>query len=252
MNLSGKTAIVTGGGRDIGRAACVQLARCGASVVVAYPPFEEPAGAAGTVRQIEELGGRAVAVAADVTRSADVAALVEKSLEAFGQEVHILVNLAGGLVARKKMDEMDEEFWDKVIDLNLKSMFLVTKAVLPHMPRGSSIVNFASLAGRDGGGPGSIAYATAKGGVMTFTRGLAKELGARGIRVNAVCPGMINTTFHNTFTKPEVRQKVAAATPLGREGEACEVADLVAYLASEQASFLNGANIDVNGGLAFS
>jgi len=124
--------------------------------------------------------------------------------------------------------------------------------VLPHMPRGSSIVNFASLAGRDGGGPGSIAYATAKGGVMTFTRGLAKELGARGIRVNAVCPGMINTTFHNTFTKPEVRQKVAAATPLGREGEACEVADLVAYLASEQASFLNGANIDVNGGLAFS
>ena len=119
------------------------------------------------------------------------------------------------------------------------------------MADGGAIVNFSSQAGRDGGGPGAIAYATAKGGVLTFTRGLAKELGPRKIRVNCVSPGMINTTFHNTFTKPEVRQRVAASTPLGREGDANEVADLVAYLASENASFINGASVDINGGIYF-
>ena len=170
MNLSGKTAIVTGGGRDIGRATCIQLARCGANVVVAYPPFEDPAGATGTVAEIEKLGQKAIAVPADVMKSADIQALVDRALEAFGADIHILVNVAGGLVARKKMDEMDEDFWDLVMGLNLKSTFMVTRAVLPHMPNGGSIVNFASLAARDGGGPGSIAYATAKGGVMTFTR----------------------------------------------------------------------------------
>jgi len=139
-----------------------------------------------------------------------------------------------------------------VIDLNLKSVWRLTKAALPFMPGGASIVNIASRAGRDGGGAGSLAYATCKGAVMTFTRALAKELGARKIRVNGVCPGMIDTDFHNNFTKPEVRQKVAAATPLGREGEAREVADLVAFLASNRASFVNGTNIDINGATIFS
>lgn len=120
------------------------------------------------------------------------------------------------------------------------------------MPDGGAIVNVASQAGRDGGGPGSLAYATSKGGVMTFTRGLAKELGPRKIRVNSVCPGMINTTFHDVFTSPEVRKKVAASTPVGREGEACEVANLVAFLASDEASFVNGTNADINGGTLFS
>ena len=119
------------------------------------------------------------------------------------------------------------------------------------MPSGSAIVNFASQAARDGGGPGALAYATAKGGVLTFTRGLAKELGPKGIRVNAVSPGMINTTFHDTFTKQEVREKVAAGTPLRREGEAAEVADLVTYLCSDKASFVTGTCIEINGGTYF-
>jgi 3-oxoacyl-[acyl-carrier protein] reductase len=112
-------------------------------------------------------------------------------------------------------------------------------------------VNFSTQAVHDGGGPGAIAYASAKAGVLTFTRGLAKELAPKKVRVNAVSPGMINTTFHNTFTKPEVRAKVAGMTPLGREGEAYEVADLVLFLASEQSSFINGETIQINGGLFF-
>jgi 3-oxoacyl-[acyl-carrier protein] reductase len=146
---------------------------------------------------------------------------------------------------------MEESFWDAVMSVNLKSVFLVTKAVLPHLVDGGAIVNFATQAVHDGGGPGAIAYASAKAGVLTFTRGLAKELGPRKIRVNAVSPGMINTTFHNTFTKPEVRQRVASMTPLGREGEASEVADLVLFLASPRSSFINGESVQINGGIYF-
>jgi 3-oxoacyl-[acyl-carrier protein] reductase len=120
------------------------------------------------------------------------------------------------------------------------------------MGSGGAVVNFASQAGRDGGGPGAAAYATSKGAVMTFTRAMAKELGPSNIRVNCVCPGMISTTFHDTFTKEEVRGNVAKGTPLRREGAASEVADLVAYLASSQSSFITGASVDINGGLFFS
>jgi 3-oxoacyl-[acyl-carrier protein] reductase len=247
--LSQKVALVTGGARDIGRAISLKFAAEGASVLVNY--FDNANDAAETVRMITDAGGRAVAAQADVTKAGDIHKLVMKCRETFGQDIHILVNVAGGLVARKKMDEMDENFWDTVMSVNLKSAFLVTKAVLPYMPDGGSIVNFSSQAGRDGGGMGAIAYATAKGGIMTFTRGLAKELGPRKIRVNCVSPGMINTTFHNVFTKPEVRQKVAAATPLGREGEAAEVAELVFFLASPRSSFINGEAVEINGGSYF-
>jgi 3-oxoacyl-[acyl-carrier protein] reductase len=146
---------------------------------------------------------------------------------------------------------MDLAFWDLLYALNTRSTFLVTKHALPAMADGGAIVNFASQAARDGGGPGAIAYASAKGAVLTMTRGLAKELGPRKIRVNAVSPGMIATTFHDTFTKPEVRQRVASMTPLGREGNASEVADLVAYLAGDGSSFVNGEAIDINGGIFF-
>ena len=247
--LAQKVAIVTGGGRDIGRAVSLKLAQEGAAVVVNY--FDNPADASETTRMIMDRGGKAHAVQADATKADDVQRLVSTCIDVFGQHIHILVNVAGGLVGRKKMEEMDEKFWDFVQDVNLKSAFLVTKAVLPHMPDGGAIVNFSSQAARDGGGFGAIAYATAKGGVLTFTRGLAKELGPRKIRVNCISPGMINTTFHNTFTKPEVRQKVAAMTPLGREGEAREVADLVFFLASARSSFINGESVEINGGTYF-
>ncbi len=249
LDLTGKVALVTGGARDIGRFVSLKLAAAGAAVVVNY--FSSAEAAQETVRQIESAGGRAVAVKGDITRWEDVRRLVEETRKAFGEEIHILVNNAGGLVARKKMHEMDADFWEQVIGLNLTSAFLVSKAVLEYMPDGGAIVNLSSLAARDGGGGGAIAYATAKGGVMTFTRGLAKELGPRRIRVNAISPGLIATTFHDTFTPDEARRRVAGSCALGREGRADEVADSVAYLASDEASYITGASIEINGGLNF-
>jgi len=250
MKLKGKTAVVTGGARDIGREVAIKLAKEGANVVVNYYLSQEDGDT--TLKLIEEAGGKAIIVQGDMTKQEDIDTLVSESKKAFGEEVHVLVNVAGGLIARKTIEEMDVDFFDTMIDVNFKSVFLVTKAFKPLMKSGASIINFASQAGRDGGGPGAALYASAKGAVMTYTRGLAKEFGPQGIRVNALCPGMIATAFHDTFTKPEVRTNVANGTPLRREGKASEVADLVAYLASDESSFLTGNNIDINGGLAFS
>jgi len=249
VDLNNKLAVVSGGARDIGRAICIHLARCGASVAFSYRASEKQA--EDTVAALRDAGVNALAVASDATRWAEVQAFFAKVQDVFRRPVDILVNNAGGLIARKRINEMDEAFWDQVIELNLKSAFLMTKAALPRMSDGGAIVNISSQAGRDGGGPGAIAYASAKGGLMTFTRGLAKELGPRKIRVNALCAGMINTSFHDK-TPPEIRQRVAAMTPLGREGAAPEVAALVTYLASDAASYVNGACIDINGGLVFS
>lgn len=248
--LIGKTAIVTGGSRDIGRAVSEKLAAEGANVVVNYCNNE--AGGQATLDAILAAGGNAILVKADVTKEADVERLVAEALSAFGAKIDILVNVTGGMVARKPLAEMDMEFFNHVMQLNVTSTFLVTKAVVPHMPEGSAILNFASQAGRDGGGPGAAAYGTSKGAVMTFTRAMAKELGPKGIRVNALCPGMIATAFHDTFTKDEVRTAVAAGTPLRRQGNPEEVARTVANLVSEGSSFVTGANIDINGGTYFS
>lgn len=250
MRLDDKVAIVAGGGRDIGKAVAEKLAAAGAKVVVNYLNSRE--GALAAVQEIESGGGKAIAVPGDMTNQSDVENLVAEARIAFGNSIDVLVNVVGGLVARRSLREMDEQFFEKVMRLNVTSTFLTTKAVVPHMRAGSSIINLSSLAGRDGGGPGASAYATSKGAVMTFTRAMAKELGPSNIRVNCVCPGMIATSFHDTFTKPEVRSKVAAGTPLRREGEASEVADLVLYLASDAASFLTGVSVDINGGIFFS
>lgn len=249
-DLKGKVAIVTGGARDIGRAIALKLAENGASVCINY--FGSKDAAQETLDLIKAAKGKAIAVQGDMTKAKDVEKLISKCTQKFGDTIHIVVNNAGGLVARKTMDDMDEAFWDSVIGLNMKSAFLVTKYALPHIPQGGAIVNFSSQAGRDGGGFGAIAYASSKGGIATFTRGLAKEVGSKGIRVNALAPGMINTGFHDKFTKPEVRKNVAAATPLKREGDAKEIADTVAYLVSDAASFITGAVIDINGGTYFS
>jgi 3-oxoacyl-[acyl-carrier protein] reductase len=248
IDLKGKLAVISGGARDIGQAVVVELARCGADVAFTY----HQSGPAETLKALKPLEVRSSAAAVDALDGPAVRAFVAQVVQQFGRPIDILVNVAGGLIARRPLTEMDETFWDQVIDLNLKTTFLLTTAALAHLKDGGAIVNFSSQAARDGGGPGALAYATAKGAITTFTRGLAKELGPRRIRANCVCPGMVSGTFHNTFTKPEVRQRVAAATPLGREGQAVEVAKLVAYLASDAASFVNGAAIDINGGIAFS
>jgi 3-oxoacyl-[acyl-carrier protein] reductase len=248
-SLNGKVAFVTGGARDIGKQVSLKLVEAGAKVCINY--FNNKEQADETLTLIKKAGGDALVVQGDMTKIADVKKAVEACVNAFGNTIHVLVNVAGGLMGRKPLADLTEEFWDAVIDLNLKSAFLVAKEVVPHMNDGGAIVNFSSQAARDGGGFGALAYATAKGGILTMTRGLAKELGPKGIRVNCVSPGMINTTFHNTFTKPEVRTNVANATPLRREGEAREVGDLVVYLASEASSFINGESIEINGGSYF-
>ncbi len=250
MSIKNKVAIVAGGSRDIGRAVSETLAARGAKV--AFTWFNSAEDGQTTASAIRESGGQAIAVRCDMTRAADVENLVAETRKAFGDEIDILVNVTGGLVARKPLPEMSEAFFEQVMKLNATSAFLASKFVVPHMRSGSSIIHFSSQAGRDGGGAGAIAYATSKGAVMSLTRGLAKELGPAGIRVNCVCPGMIDTAFHDRFTKDAVRANVAAATPLRREGSAHEVANLVAYLASSEASFITGASLDINGGIYFS
>lgn len=250
MKLINKVALVAGGARDIGRQVSIKLASEGAKVVVNY--FDNKDDADETLRIIASQGGEAVAVQGDLTKAADVKRIVEDSRKAFGGAINILVNVVGGLVGRKPIVEMEEEFWDFIMNVNVKSTFLITKEVVPYMPEGGAIVYFSSQAARDGGGPGASAYASAKGAVMTFARSMAKELGPKNIRVNALAPGMIATSFHDRFSTDEVRQRVAAATPLRREGKAEEVADLVTYLVSDESSFLTGLNVDINGGLYFS
>ena len=247
MKLQGKTAIVTGGGRDLGRACAVKLASEGANVAINY--FASKARADETVAQIRALGGKAIAVQGDLSKPSDVEALVASTVEAFGG-IDVLVNNTGGLIARKSVAEMPLDHWQAVMDLNLTSTFLMIKASLAHMKSGA-IVNMSSQAGRDGGGPGAIAYATSKGAIMSMTRGLAKELGP-AIRVNALCPGMIDTDFHNIHTADAARRGFEAAAPLKRQGVSDDVGNLVLFLATEDSSFITGACFDINGGILFS
>jgi len=250
MRFKDKLVIVTGGGRDIGRSISLRFAAEGAKVVINYRSDE--AAAQDTLAAVEAAGGTALLHRADVTKSDAVAGLIVAATDFGGGTIDVLVNCAGGMVARKTLADMDEAFFDTVMDLNFKSAFLVTKAALPHLAKGSAIVNLSSLAARDGGGPGASIYAASKGALTTLTRGWAKELGPQGIRVNALCPGLIGTSFHDIFSKPEGRAAVAGNTPLRREGHPDEVAAAVAFLASDEAAFLTGLNMDINGGLAFS
>jgi 3-oxoacyl-[acyl-carrier protein] reductase len=247
-DFQNKLAVVFGGGRDIGGAVAIELARRGAQVALSYHGSNPDK----VVAAITALGHKPYSQRVDALDMSAVRAFAVSSADQAGKKIDVLVNVVGGLVARKRMEEMDDSFWDQVMTLNLKSIFAMTQAALPLMNDAAAIVNVSSQAGRDGGGPGGIAYGASKGALMSMTRGLAKELGPRRIRVNAVCPGMIATKFHDEFTKPEVRQRVAGMTPLGREGKAEEVADLVVYLASDAASFVNGTNVDINGGILFS
>lgn len=249
MRLNGKVAVVTGGSRDIGRAVSIKLASEGAKVCINYCHDESKA--AETLEMIRKAGGVAIAVKADVTKAKDVEALFKAVTEAWGQ-VDILVNNAGGIMGRKAIQEQDEDWYNSLMDLNFKSCWLCTREVLKYMGKGGSIVNISSQAARDGGGPGSSIYACGKAAMLCHTRAMAKELGPRGIRVNAICPGMINTYFHDTFTKPEGREALHRSAPLRREGEAPEVADLACYLASDESSYITGNGIDINGGCLFS
>lgn len=214
--------------------------------------FDNHEDAVETKKLIEGKGGQAIIVQGDMTKQADVKRLFAEALKAFGEEIHVLVNVVGGICGRKAITEQDEAWYNLLMDVNMKSCWLCTREATPHMPQGSAIVNFSSQAARDGGGHGASLYATAKGAVMTFTRSMAKELGPKGIRVNSLAPGTIATSFHDKFNTPENRERMKQTYPLRREGEAKDIADIVAYLASDQAAYLTGVSIDVNGGALFS
>jgi len=199
MDLTGKVAIITGASSGIGNATARTLANCGAAVAINYHRNE--AGAVQLKKEIIEAGGKAVAIQADVTLNADVEALVRRTIEDFGP-IDILVNNAGSLIERLRILELSEQRWDEVISLNMKSAFLCCKAIVPSMieRKTGAIINMSSIAGRNGGALGSIHYSTAKGGVIAFTKGLAKELAPFGIRVNAVAPGATTTLFHKRYS----------------------------------------------------
>ena len=248
MVLKDQVALITGASSGIGRAAAEALAKQGARVAVNY--HKNVAGAQQAVEAIHRMGGEALAIHADVTVHADVQALVKTVRERWGR-IDILVNNAGDLLARRSLADMTEEYWDQVMALNLKSVFLCVKVAWEEMAARQSgcIINITSIAGRNGGGPGAAAYAAAKGGLITYTKGLAKELAPHGIRVNAVAPGVIATPYHERYSPPELFEKYVAAIPMGRAGSSEEVADVIVFLASPAARYITGETVEVNGGM---
>jgi 3-oxoacyl-[acyl-carrier protein] reductase len=249
IDLTAQRAIVTGASTGIGRAIAIALARAGADVAIHYGSSRKEAEE--TARVVESHGRRAVLVQADFRDPTAAGKAVEAAVRALGAPIDILVNNAGSLLGRSAVEEMDAELWQEVIALNLSSVFFATKAALPHLGDGARIVNVSSVAARHGGGPGAVAYAAAKGGVMTLTRGLAKELASRNIRVNAIAPGVIETPFHDKFSTPEQLETFRKGIPLGRLGTSEECAGAVLYLVSPLASYVTGQSIDINGGQWF-
>lgn len=247
FDLVGKVAIVTGASSGIGRATAITLARNGAAVIVNY--LNNAAGAEETVNEIRALRRNGLAIRADVTHRAEIVAMVAETLENF-ERVDILVNNAGSAVQLATLEDCTEELWDAVMDVNLKGVFLCSQVLAPHFRRQKSgrIINVSSLAAEIGGAGGLIAYAAAKGGVNSLTKGLARELASSGATVNAVNPGIIETPFHEKFARPEKLEEIIRNTPLRRSGRPEEVAELIAYLASDDAGFITGEVINIDGG----
>ncbi|MDP5092595.1 MAG: glucose 1-dehydrogenase [Polaribacter sp.] len=247
--LLGKNILITAGAQGIGEAITKHFINAGANVAIHY--FSSAEAAKELVKYAKDKGLNAIAISGDLTNENDANLLVEKTIEAFGN-LDILINNAGSLVARKLLNEMETEFWHKVMDVNLTSMMFVTRAAAPYLSKNknSSIVNLASLAGRKGGHAGSLVYSTSKGAILTFTRALSGELGPLGIRVNAVAPGLIlGTSFHNTHTTKESAVKTISEIPIQRAGNSDDVARAVLFLASEYDGFITGATLDINGGV---
>jgi 3-oxoacyl-[acyl-carrier protein] reductase len=250
MRLKGRTALVTGASGGIGAAIARELASQGASVTINY--FRNDAGAAELCEIIGKAGGEAFAVQADVRSPADIDRLFADHLNRFGR-LDILVNNAGDMVKRIPTADTPEEVWREAIDLNLSSAFFCCqRAIAPMMAqRWGRVINISSVGGRTGGGPGSIPYHAAKAGLMALTKGLAKELAPYSATVNTVAPGIIATPFHDRHTAPAQRQEwLKTLVPMQRAGLPEEVARVVAFVASEDASYMTGSTLDVNGGMA--
>ncbi len=251
--LEGKRALVTAGAQGIGLAICRQLAAAGCDVFIHYRSSRAPAEA--FCEEARTAGVRAACAGADLTEAEECERLVDEAV-AFLGGLDVLINNAGSLVARRALADADDAFWAEVMSLNLGSARRVSRVAVPHLAAaaqaggGASIVNLSSLAGRKGGHAGSLAYSTAKGAILTFTRALAAELGPQGIRVNALAPGLIlGTRFHDTHTTGESRRETVAGIPLGRGGSPDDVARAAVFLASEYDGFITGATLDINGGV---
>lgn len=247
MDLTGRVALVTGASSGIGAAAALVLADLGAKVALGY--FHNENGATETCHRIHGGGGTAIALRADLHHPGEAQKVVSAAAEKLGP-IDILVNNAGSLVKRMKINEINENDWDDVMDLNLKSAAFCTQYAAPGMVerKRGAIINIVSIAGRNGGGPGAGVYAAAKAGLIALTKSQAKELAPFGVRVNAVSPGVIDTPFHEVFSTPEMIQNFVKGIPLGRTGKSAECASVIAFLASDAASYIVGETVEVNGG----
>jgi len=247
MDLTGKVALITGASSGIGAATALVFADLGAKVAIGYHGNQK--GAEAVRDAIEKSGGAAIAIRADVRKGAEIRTMVDTVTKNFGP-VDILVNNAGSLVERQRILEVTEERWNDIMALNLTSAVLCSQAVAAPMieRKSGAIINIVSIAGRNGGGPGAGAYATAKGALITFTKSLAKELAPYGVRVNGVSPGVIATPFHEVFSTPEMIKNFVAGIPMGRTGTSPECATVIAFLASDAAAYIAGETIEVNGG----
>lgn len=247
--FSGRRALVTGASRGIGAATAVALARQGvAYLALHYNSYQE--GAEATAAEAGRLGAKTTLVQSNLATVEGVHTLVER-VRAEAPALDILVNNAGHLVRRAKLLEFTEDLYDEVMNLNVKSLWFLTQAVVPSMieRRSGVIVNVSSIAARNGGGPGATIYSAAKAAVSTITKGLAKELAPHGIRVNAVSPGTVDNYFHEVHSNRQILDSVVAQTPAGRLGTNEEVADTVVFLCSEASRFIYGQTIEINGGL---
>jgi 3-oxoacyl-[acyl-carrier protein] reductase len=247
LDLTGRIALVTGASSGIGAATAAVLADLGAKVAVGY--YHNEAGAQEVCRKIADAGGSAIAMKADVRKVAEAVELVQRVESEMGP-LDILVNNAGSLVKRQAIAELTEELWDEIMDLNLKSAAFCSRAAIPGMiaRKKGTIVNVVSIAGRNGGGPGAGPYSTSKGGLITFTKSLAKEGAPHGVRVNAVSPGVIDTPFHEVFSTPEMIANFVKTIPMGRVGTSMECATAIAFLVSDAAAYICGETLEVNGG----
>jgi len=247
-DLKNKVVLITGASTGIGAAAARAFAEHGSKVVVHYNASKEAAEK--VAREVKSAGGEALLVGGDVTKSANIKRIVADTLAGFGR-IDVLVNNAGGLVQRTKIEDYSEDFLHQVLDLNVIQVAMFIHEVVPAMRKqgGGNIINVSSIAARHGGGGGAIVYAGAKGFISTATKGWAKELVGDNIRVNAVSPGVITTPFHERYSTAEQLKAMQATIPMNRLGTAEETAGTFIYLASDAMSgYVTGQVIEVNGG----